>query len=477
MRASTTFVFLLSACVMGSVLAESAYEIGWTRETPGIHGSYDMATDAWGNLFVAGDTYGSLGGSNAGETDAVLAKYDRAGNLQWIRQWGTSYEDMAVNVIMDTSGNAVVVTSTRDQLFSPDISVARYDPAGNLISTCQFGSIDFPYASAMTADAQGNLFVAAHVSQSSSVTKYDNTGSLAWTQPLSRILSFGEIALDAEGNLFVTGSRTTQLPPDPFKTDYWDVFVSKFGPDGAPAWSQYFGTEYNDTGQSLITDAAGNVFTAGRVSEPLEPQYSSVRSDAFLAKHDPYGNQLWMDRFGTNGADGFRNIAIDAESSIFVLGYTIGSVTESDGTFVAKYDSQGNVLWTQPIVTYADVANTISVGKAGDLFVIVPDGQDGIFITKFDMLGGDLNGDGWMNALDIHPFVQLLVTGAYQMDGDLNEDGTVDARDIARFVGCITMGACGGTGGEGSPVPDPATLSLLALSAISLSRRRASPQN
>ena len=46
-----------------------------------------VATDAAGNVYLAGTTDGSLGGVNGGGADAWVAKYDTAGHVLWKRQF------------------------------------------------------------------------------------------------------------------------------------------------------------------------------------------------------------------------------------------------------------------------------------------------------------------------------------------------------------------------------------------------------
>jgi len=78
---------------------------------------------------------------------------------------------------------------------------------------------------------------------------------------------------------------------------------------------------------------------------------------------------------------------------------------------------------------------------------------------------GDVNGDGVVDGLDIQPFVDLLTGGGYQAEADINEDSVVDGLDIQPFVDIIT-------GAGGNPVPEPATLGLMAAGGLALLRRR-----
>jgi hypothetical protein len=96
------------------------------------------AADGAGGVFVTGYTTGSLGGPIAGMGDVWLARYDRPGNQAWIRQFGTVEWDEARAAEPDGSGGVYVSGITLGALVGPhagseDAWLARYDGAGNQV--------------------------------------------------------------------------------------------------------------------------------------------------------------------------------------------------------------------------------------------------------------------------------------------------------------------------------------------------------
>jgi hypothetical protein len=92
---------------------------------------------------------------------------------------------------------------------------------------------------------------------------------------------------------------------------------------------------------------------------------------------------------------------------------------------------------------------------------------------------GDANCDGVVNSTDFSAIAAHFgMTGAHWTDGDLNFDGVVNAMDFNILAS--NFGYSGPVPGVlsgaalGSIVPEPAELSLLALSALMLRRARRS---
>ncbi len=65
--------------------------------------------------------------------------------------------------------------------------------------------------------------------------------------------------------------------------------------------------------------------------------------DAFLARYDGGGNQLWNTTWGGVGGDYGYGVAVG--SDVYITGYTNSSGAGEDDAFLAKYSVGGTQLW------------------------------------------------------------------------------------------------------------------------------------
>lgn len=63
-----------------------------------------------------------------------------------------------------------------------------------------------------------------------------------------------------------------------------------------------------------------------------------------------------------------------------------------------------------------------------------------IDFTTGSVLLGDVNLDGFVNLLDVQPFIALIGSGGFQAEADINEDGTVNLLDVQPFVDLLAGG-------------------------------------
>src|SRR5262252_8382532 len=92
--------------------------------------------------------------------------------------------------------------------------------------------------------------------------------------------------MDADGNIYVTGRSAGDGTGI-------DFFTIKYSPDGKELWSRrYDGPAHGeDIARALAIDAQGNVYVTG---ESLSDETSM---DFATIKYDPDGNELWVRRY------------------------------------------------------------------------------------------------------------------------------------------------------------------------------------
>jgi hypothetical protein len=173
---------------------DAAGNVQWTRQqgTSDYDVSLGVSADGLGNVYISGYTRGSLGSPNAGGNDVFVSKYDAAGNLQWTRQLGTSTDDRSRSVSVDGLGNVYISGDTRGSLGGPnaggsDAFVSKYDAAGSLQWIRQLGTARYELGDSVSADNLGNVYISAHIDISGEtfISKLDAAGSLLWTKSLN----------------------------------------------------------------------------------------------------------------------------------------------------------------------------------------------------------------------------------------------------------------------------------------------------
>ena len=157
-------------------------------------------------------------------------------------------------------------------------------------------------------------------------------------------------------------------------------------------WTRQFGTSDPDNANAMFSDGSGNIYVAGLTQGTFPGQTSSGGLDAFIAKYDSSGNEVWTRQFGTSGDDWPHAVVVDGSGNIYVTGWTEGGAfprqTSSGGVdhFVAKYDTSGNEVWIRHFGTsFDDVASTAVAVGLGNIYVA---GRTSI--VKYDASGNEV---------------------------------------------------------------------------------------
>jgi len=121
-------------------------------------------------LIVAGVTGVQLGTTSFGAQDAFVMKVDKAtGNPVWITQAGSIGADFTTAMAIDDTGNIYIAGETDGSLVrggtnqgSFDAFVMKFGPDGTLLSTWQKGTATYDFARSIAVDHCGKVFVGVH---------------------------------------------------------------------------------------------------------------------------------------------------------------------------------------------------------------------------------------------------------------------------------------------------------------------------
>jgi len=382
---------------------EKAKQIG----TNGIDYLFSSSVDSEGNLYVGGGTDGSLAEQNLGTRDAWLSKYDSNGNQLWSKQFGTSEAELIFDIATDRSnvyvtGNTTGRLSNNTSQGGVDVYLAKYNSEGGQEWIKQFGTSTFEDYTSVTTDTNGNIYLSGHTvgslggdnqnlgqvlgqgadggvpSTDPYVFKFDKDGNELWRAQLGTVTlddTWG-LTIDQNGNVFLGGNTKGDFGGENASSaGEYDTWLVKLDKDGQKEWAKQFGTPDYDFLWDIDTDSMGNLYATGWTLGDLGgPNAGSY--DAWLAKYDTNGNQLWIKQFGTSGDDApfTDGIEIDSNDNLFLTGYTDGDLggvnAGSYDPWVAKYDKDGNQLWIQQFGTPDyDTASTVSTDSFGNLYV------------------------------------------------------------------------------------------------------------
>ncbi len=318
----------------------------WTRQFGSTERDLPkgVTVDDAGNLYVVGQTFGSLPGqTSAGGWDAFLRKYTAAGHEVWTRQFGGGGAESAASVRVDQAGNAYVVGGTRAALPGQtnigdyDGFIVKFDSAGNQVWVRQFGTTVEDYTLAVTLDRHGNPILAGETSGRLAgaaaaggldgfVRQYDRDGNVVWTRQFGSTLDDYAVGatVGPTGDVFVVGSTAGTLPNQRSEGDH-DAFIMTFSGQGGMLWARQFGTPGVDDAEAIGFDGAGHPFVAGRVGGPLHGASASGGSDAFLAATGPTGDILWVNQFGGSDDDYAVALAV-GKQGFYLAGGTTGAL-------------------------------------------------------------------------------------------------------------------------------------------------------
>ena len=428
--------------IIDPVLVYSAFLGG-----AGLDEGWDIAVDTNGCVYLTGETvstnfptnnapYSTNGG---GARDVFVAKLSAEGtNLVYSTYLGGSGYDAGFGIALDGAGDVYLTGVTASPnfpiignaistnlhgsaalgIYPFDAFVVKLDAAGsNLLYSTFIGGTQPDTGMAIAVDNSGQIYVAGTTSSADFPTNGTTqpfaggahdafvlklaTGStnLIYSSYLGGAgddYGFG-IAVDSAGSAVVVGVTTSTNFPvtNALQTNFsgvpYDVFITKFSPDGATKiFSTYLGGNGDDEASRIVLDNLGNICLAGSTTssnfptnrDSLYPTNSGL-ADAFIVKLDPSGtNLIYSTYLGGAFNDDAWGIAVDTNRNVYVIGRTgspdFPAVNAYQSTlrgltnvFVARLNANGTVL---DYSTYLggfsdDEGYGIAVDHAGNAYI------------------------------------------------------------------------------------------------------------
>lgn len=339
----------------------------------------EIAADAVGNYYVAGTFTGTVdfeagnGETNvtsSGAVNAFVAKFNAAGLLQWVRQWGGNADESVSGVAVDASGNVLV---------SGEFSLtADLDPGAGTHTRTSAGRTD------------------------AFVLKLAENGDLLWVNTWGGESGekTGGVGVDAAGNVYVLSQFEGTIDFDAGPSEqlqastngYLDVALSRFSPSGTLTRVSVFAGDNMETVGSLAIAPDGRALVSGLFTSAqmdFDPGPGVVERDAqgqfqsFVVSLDAAGDFEYVYTFANANVGAEAGLAFDQLGNAWVAGSFQGTVDFDAGPGSASFTSAGNrdafVLKLSPaglfqlVVpfggTQEDVAQDVAVTVAGQVLL------------------------------------------------------------------------------------------------------------
>ncbi|APV50799.1 hypothetical protein BWI17_14550 [Betaproteobacteria bacterium GR16-43] len=294
----------------------------------------------------------------------------------------------------------------------------------------------------IAVDAQGNVFVSGYTDTVTNsdmlLVKYDGaTGAVLWSATYNGPGDLYEqawaLALDPSGNPIVSGYAYN------LTTDQYEFKTIKYnGAAGTIAWQNNFpgpvaGTGY---GIALGTDAAGNVYAAGKVTNGMNDDAKILKLAAAT------GVVLWDKTFA--GVSAFNDywfaLAVDGNGNVIVTGEEQLSDVDSNWNTIKYAAANGAILWQAefsdpaggidvPYAVRRDSNNDVVIvgvrfnGATRDGQVIKYSGATGAIVWSKTYPGTEF-GDDFLYALAFDAANNVVVAGMHT-NGEESQDWVV----------------------------------------------------
>lgn len=335
---------------------------------------------------------------------------------------GGASTDLGNHLWVDSEGNTYVAGSFsvqakfyKTEVFCAgggDVFVTKLSKDGIPVWVRTFGGKLDDFASAITGDPEGNIYISGIYTDSSKfgdewlvtkgadlfVAKLTNKGQLTWVKGMKTAGSalIQSMAVTEQGAVYIGGLFSGSYSKDqPTQLGMTDGFVTKLDWQGNPSWTKIMGGAGFDEVNMLSTDAWGRVVVAGNFDQMMALddkliQGSGAKS-AFIARIEATSRTLWAK--GLSGGDGQAHISdatTDLDGTVFITGKFSGECQFGDinrvsngqtDLFVLSIKSDGFCPWVLALGG-KDVDEALSIRQTPDGKSLIVSGLFNTFLES-----------------------------------------------------------------------------------------------
>ncbi|NVO11522.1 MAG: hypothetical protein HXX16_16285, partial [Bacteroidales bacterium] len=340
-------------------------------------------------------------------------------NWEWAKYINEDEEDAGKDVTVDKDGNIIVVGSfAQTSLKFDNIQInkklryifglfcVKYNSSGNVIWAKSLNAVRTDIeVTCVSSDKEGNIFIGGHFTYKDTiyagssklyskeigyqhifVVKMDSSGNILWglNSSGSDLQMINDIHCDLQGNFYICGMFSGDyIEFDGIKTyrksDYGDSFFAKFDSSGKNIWVK---NAAKGCFYGITTDMNNNILVSGQTFYPItfgNITLGTLSDDGtFLYKFDSNGNALW-------GKEGYglehyhvshKCVYSDKESNIYLIssmkGYYsidgfIASATDDDFAYIVKFNKDGVTQWITALDTDYSNGNDDNICSGGEI--------------------------------------------------------------------------------------------------------------
>ncbi|MGE0637110.1 MAG: T9SS type A sorting domain-containing protein [Bacteroidia bacterium] len=317
-------------------------------------------------------------GTNAGMSDAFIARFSNSGQIKWSTYFGGNKEDQGDQIAFNSSGDVYITGISKR---ATAIANAMCQPVVNGgFPLC--GDTSTGVFVQYQADSLYDAFVTRFNSNNQITwsTLYGGKTEEGWSWSVERRM--GAIAVDASDNIYITGS-TEKKPNHEFpvlnRPEYYyqatnagntyktDAYIVQFGQDNKLKWATNFGGDNSnntygyDHGATLATYGSEYLYLAGFTYSSTFPYVCANPSDyycdttySYVFPADNDHSDIFIARFILDDETGIYeegnnssgNILIYPNPSRGLFNWSVNSLN-SINTEIKVFDTMGKLIFIQ----------------------------------------------------------------------------------------------------------------------------------